>query len=235
MQRYFVSNELYNETYAHIKEDYHHIKNVMRMHKEDKIIVCNESGSCFLGEIASFDNTTVLVNKVDEIRYTELDIDVTIAIGLMNNKKMDLLVQKLTELGVRRIIPISMKRSIVKNKDSKIERWKKIAKEASEQSHRNLIPIIEEVTKLEKINIDNYEQCLFAYEKSNNKYTFRDSVLNNDNILIVIGPEGGIDDSEVNFMKENNFIEVSLGKRILRAETAPLFVMSAVTYIKELG
>jgi len=230
MQRYFVKEKITTE-YVTISEDFHHIKNVMRMSKGDTVIVSDQE-KAYKAVITEFTSNTVLLKTVTELDSNELNVRLAIGIGLMQNKKIDFLVQKLTELGVTDIIPINMQRSIVKPKDNKIERWMKIAKEASEQSHRMIIPTIHPVISLKDLNDFEFKNKYFAYEASK-----EDGLINNikDSSIFIVGPEGGIDEKEVILLKEMGYNEISLGKRILRAETAPLFIMSVVGYSIEMS
>jgi len=164
MQRYFVKEKITTE-YVTISEDFHHIKNVMRMSKGDTVIVSDQE-KAYKAVITEFTSNTVLLKTVTELDSNELNVRLAIGIGLMQNKKIDFLVQKLTELGVTDIIPINMQRSIVKPKDNKIERWMKIAKEASEQSHRMIIPTIHPVISLKDLTPCTSSNLGFATYKS---------------------------------------------------------------------
>lgn len=230
MQRYFIKEKI-TSNIVRITDDFHHIKNVMRMKAGQSLIVSDQE-SAHMGNIIGFVDNAVEVELVKQLESNELPINITIGIGMMNNKKIDLIVQKLTELGVSEIIPVNMTRSIVKPKDNKLERWQKIAKEASEQSHRLKIPVIHAPMSLKEVGKLKYKNKFLAYETSNEK-----SLITNisDNALFIVGPEGGIDQKEREYLLKEGFIEVSLGKRILRAETAPLMIMSVVGYSVEMS
>lgn len=230
MQRYFVKEKI-TSNIVHITEDFHHIKNVMRMKTGDNIIVTDQE-SAHVAEIVGFTDDSVQVELMGELESNELPINITIGIGMMQNKKMDFIIQKLTELGVHEIIPIKMTRSIVKPKDNKLERWKKIAKEASEQSHRMRIPIIQSPMSLKEIRKLKIRNKFLAYETSEEQSTITNL---KEDALFIVGPEGGIDPEERQYLLEEGFTEISLGKRILRAETAPLFIMSVVGYSIEMS
>lgn len=233
MQRYFAKN-IINDKVILEETDYHHIKNVMRMTNNDNIeIVYNET--LYIANIEDINKKDIkIINILDD--NNELDIEINIAIGLVKEQKMDLILQKLTELGVNNIIPIKFSRSIVKLDDKainkKISRWNSICKEASEQSKRNKIPTISKpLTLKELINI-NSDIKLVASTKENEKLIskYLQKKLNYDKILIVIGPEGGISPEEETYLNENDFISISLGKRILRVETAAIYVASIINY-----
>ena len=148
---------------------------------------------------------------------------------------MDLVLQKATELGVTKIIPVTMERSIVKLDDSKevkkIDRWSKICKEASEQSKRNSIPVISNIMTLkELVKEKGIKIVCSTIEKENNLKKFLTEHKNYDKIIIVVGPEGGISSKEEEYLVSEGFTRVSSGKRIMRVETVPIFILSALNY-----
>ena len=165
--------------------------------------------------------------------------------GLPKADKMELIIQKSVELGVNNIIPIEMKRCVVKLKDKdkikKIERWQKISVVAAKQSGRNIIPEINQVENLKNIceTFENYDIVLLAYEneKENTiKNELKQLKEKNQNknedvkIAILIGPEGGITEEEVEIAKKKGAKIITLGKRILRTETVALNVLSIIMY-----
>lgn len=241
MQRYFIDKEQINSNIITIKgDDVHHIKNVMRMNIKDQVIVCDENNT-YLCEILFIGNVVEL-NIIEQIEENvELPLKVTIAHGLVRREKMEEVVRRLVELGCYSYLPINMTRSVVKHKEINIERLNKIIKEASEQSHRNKLMKISEVISFSDIlnKISNYDIVLFAhtlYKNENKLYNYfvNENDLNNKNILVIVGPEGGFDDKEVEkLIKYKNVIPVGLGKRILRTETAPLYLMSILGFIGE--
>lgn len=231
MQRYFAKDKV-NDKIILLDSDIHHIKKVMRMNINDKIEVVYDK-KLYLCKI--IDNYEIeIVNEIEE--DNELDIDVTIAIGMVKEQKFDLILQKLTELGVKEIIPLTMERSIVKIDDSKInkklERWNLICKEASEQSKRNIIPKVNIPMTLKELAKLNYDKKLICSVKQ------RDNFINYYlqhkekcvKMIIVIGPEGGVSDNEEQFLNDNGFVSVSLGSRVLRVETAAIYVASVINY-----
>ena len=231
MQRYFAKDKVNNKIIL-LDSDIHHIKKVMRMNINDNIEVIYDKKLYLCKIIDNYD--IEIVNEINE--DNELNIDITIAIGLVKEQKFDLILQKLTELGVKEIIPIAMERSIIKldksKIDKKVERWNSICKEASEQSKRNIIPKVNlpmTLNELVKLNYDKKLVCSVK-QKDNfiNKYLqFKDEYVK---IIIVIGPEGGVSDKEEEFLNNNDFISVSLGSRVLRVETAAIYVASVINY-----
>ena len=177
---------------------------------------------------------------------TELPIEVTIAQGLPKGDKFEWVIQKATECGASEFIPLEMERSVVKldarKAGKKIERWNKIAKEAAEQSHRQMVPNVTSVQTLKQLlaNASQYDICLFAYEETAKqgelaqlKQTLS-TIENYKKLLVIVGPEGGISEKEETILLESGFKPCALGPRILRTETAPIYILSAISYALEL-
>ena len=229
MQRYFAINKD-NDKLILKESDIHHIKKVMRMKIGDKIeVIYNKIN--YLCEIDNLDSFNIKILEIQD-EDNEMDLDVTIAIGLVKEQKMDLILQKLTELGIKKIIPLKMERSIVKLDDNKykkkLERWNSICKEASEQSHRNIIPEITNqmtISELLKLDYDDKYVCS-TIEEDNLLVNYIEKISKCDRIIFVIGPEGGISSNEEEKLITNGYIPVSFGNRILRVETAAIFIAS---------
>lgn len=231
MQRYFINeNQINNDIITITNEDVHHIKTVMRMRLDDKIIAVmdNKLFQCQLINIGS----VVEAKIIEEIsENNELSVNVTIAQGLVRREKTEEVIRRITELGASNYIPVDMKRSVVKVKEGKVDRWNKIIKEASEQSHRNRLMNVSDVINLKELIKEKpkYDLCLFAHVDQNKNPI--EGYLNEflgKNILILVGPEGGFDPTEVKLLLNNGFFMVSLGNLILRTETAPLYIMSII-------
>ena len=232
MQRYF-SNEFKDNKFTLNNDDLYHIIKVMRMKTGDNVeIVYNQN--VYLCELNINENVEIKKIKL----YSENiknEIKRVLIIPLLKEQKFDLILQKATELGVDEIIPVEMERSIVKLTNDKIEkkleRWTKICKEASEQSKRTDIPTITSVKKLSELkDLDGLKMVCSTTEKENLLKKFLTDNTNYDKINIVIGPEGGISPREEDKLVELGFQRVSLGKRIMRVETVPMFVLSVLNY-----
>lgn len=229
MQQYFIDKKLCVNDYVELRNDIiFHLTKVLRS-TNTKFRLSDINGHIFLCELD--ENKAFIKEKLDE--NNELNVDVTVILSLYKQDKFELTLQKLTELGVKRIVPYNAYRSVVKETkaEKKLDRYKKILTEAAEQSHRNFVPEI--VSAINIKNIDKYmsELNLIAYEKEDISNT---SNLKAKSITYVIGPEGGFDLEELNRFKELGFKSISLGKRILRAETAAIFLASVIVKDNEL-
>ncbi len=247
MQRYFIDEaDFLNSSVLIKKDDRHHIANVMRMKPGDELIVCHPNGNSYLAEISDIDQEAVRANLLEEMgEDPELPVNVTIAQGLPKGDKLEWIAQKGTEIGMHALIPVQMERSIVqwdhKKATKKIARLQKITKEASEQSHRTVIPEVLSVTTLEQL-LQNavFDHYLIASEleakKDEHSSTFKQvlaKIKKNDKVLVLIGPEGGFSDKELALVETHAFTPIRLGKRILRTETAPVYVLSAMSFYFE--
>lgn len=232
MQRYFAKDKI-GDSLILESSDIHHIKNVMRMKSSDEIecIYDEKLYICKVGDLNS--NSFFIDRQVDE--DNEMDIDVTIAISLVKEQKMDLILQKLTELGVKRIIPVKMERSVVKLDEKKflkrIDRWRSICKEAAEQSKRNIIPEITDIKSIKELDGDYDLKCVCSVsnrENLVNKYLQKNKKC--AKMIFVIGSEGGISPKEEKMLNDMGFVSVSLGSRVLRVETAAIYVASILSF-----
>jgi 16S rRNA (uracil1498-N3)-methyltransferase len=217
--------------------DINHIKNVLRLKIGDQFEVFDSTQKAYLCELQEFNRGFILGKVISELKKnTEPKIKVTLAQCLLKGKKMDFVIQKAVELGVNQIIPVISERSvpdIKEKKDKKLSHWQAISKEAAEQCGRTLVPDIssllnfEELLKLGK----NYKLALIPWEletKSSLKQIL--TTYRPNHLLIVVGPEGGFSNEEAGSAKQAGFVAVSLGKRILRAETAAISTLANIYY-----
>jgi len=243
MQKYFVNDSDFNSNKI-TSDDVFHISNVMRYKIGDNILIGNYKKS-YLAKITEITKSFVSYEIVEEkIGNTELPVFVSIYQGYPKGDKLDDIIKHSTELGVYEIIPTIMKRSVFKldekKKDSKIIRFNKIAKEAAEQSERLIVPNIPDIEYLKKIDFSIYDYKILCYEEDarNNELlqfkTIIKKLKQNDKLAIIVGPEGGIDNEELDFLKSIGFVSASLGPRILRTETAAFYALSAISYEMEL-
>jgi len=210
------------------KEDAHYLKNVMRLREGDNVFLFNSKDGEFKGEIISSDkkNTKVkLISKIDNINKPG---KISLIFSLIKSSKLDYLIQKCTEIGVKSFIPVISEKSVAKNFN--IKRTEKIIKESCEQSNQLFLPAIHEVEKLEKKikSFDKNSIVFFADINSSNK-KIDEVIKNNKNreFYLLVGPEGDFSLKERDLLKSmNNCIPISLGQNILRAETAAVAALA---------
>lgn len=247
MQRYFVQNsQIQNQTIMIIGNDYHHIRNVMRMKPETKVYVCDEDGHTYLASVTRFTESAVNLRIIDAINHNpELKCRVTMAMGLTRQDKQEEVLRRITELGAAGFIPVAMERSLIQVKDpeAKLPRMEMIVKEAAEQSHRSRLLTVHPVTSFSEFLAfsERFAIRLFAYEEAGRMQNvdfpkvLKEKAKQQDvSVVIMTGPEGGISPKEAEILKQHQFLEIGLGPRILRCETAPLYIMSAISYELEL-
>ena len=245
MPKFFITNNEINEDKIKISgNDINHIKNVLRKKVGNTLNICNTDNlEDYLCEITKLENKDIELKIIEKIKNnTEPNTKVTIFQGLPKADKMEWIIQKSVELGVYDITPVEMKRCVVKlsqkDKAKKIERWQKISEVASKQSGRKIIPKINNPFSIQDIcqNITYYDIVIIAYEEEKEN-TLKAELENlkknkkeNLNIAVLIGPEGGIDLSEIELLKEKGAKIVTLGNRILRTETVALNILSIIMY-----
>jgi len=210
------------------KSDCNHIQNVYRLNVGDKLRIVDGEYEYFTQIIEiSKKEVAVKILEKNEDSYS-LNINIDVAMGILKNEKMNLAIQKLTEIGVKSIIPLKTERVVVKINEKK-EKWDTVARETLKQCRGVKFTEILPVKKLAEIDYKKYDKIIFAYENSNESKSLSEIIKQKDkNILYIIGPEGGITQEEVDFLKNNKAIEISLGKRILRAETAAIVVCGII-------
>lgn len=243
MYKFFVEeNQLQEDIITILGEDVNHIKNVLRLQKEEEIQIGNlatqENYQCKIQEIEAKQIVCQVIQKLDTT--TETKIELHLFQGLPKADKMETIIQKTTEVGIKEITPVVMARSIAKIEDKnvikKVERWQKIAEVAAKQSKRDKVPQINLPTNLKKIyeKLAEYDIVVVAYEKEE-KTTIKQVLKNLPHgeylkIAIIIGPEGGMEQEEVEALMAQGAKVVTLGKRILRTETAPIVMATIMIY-----
>lgn len=232
MQRYFGETRKENIIVLNPK-DYNHIKNVMRFKTGDKIEVVFDEEVYLCTLMPSLKECEIL----ESIEYEDSSYIVRMFVPILPEEKMDLILQKCTELGVREFIPVNMERckfKIDKSKeDKKISRWTSICKEASEQSLRNYIPKVHNIISFNEIDqeADKLIVCSLDYKNSKTiKETFK-TKNNFDIINVVFGPEGGLSNNEENILLEKGYDKVCFGRQVLRTETTPIFISGVIRYL----
>lgn len=238
MQRYFVSPEQIDGSKIVLRgDDVHHIKNVMRFRAGDPVILCDGRGFDYVAEIADLRKESVSCRVIEQrSSIGEPRTSICVAQSLPKGDKLDWVLQKGTELGVTAFFPFTSTRSVVKLQPEKAkkrhQRWERIVKEAAEQSHRGRLPSVYPLADWKELLawIPQYELTLIAYEREG---AALDEILaqpSEASMLIIVGPEGGFSEDEVQEAKDAGAIPVSLGPRILRTETASLALVACILY-----
>lgn len=247
MYQFFVDKCQINGNKIYIDgSDFNHIKNVLRMRVGEELNVVTEGEDKeYRCEIESFEDSRVnLTLQFIKEENVELPNRIYLLQGLPKADKMELIIQKAVELGVYEIVPVSMKRSVVKFDDkkaaSKVSRWCTIAEAAAKQSKRRIIPSVTLPKNLKEalkyvsdcdVKIVPYE--MLASDAMSVTRELFSNIEKNKDIAVIIGPEGGFDEAEIELCKEEGFNPVTLGKRILRTETAGMTVLSWLVYLLE--
>ncbi len=251
MQQYFLeAMDLYpGQTVSIQEEEYHHLVKVMRAQVGDQVVVVGSDQEAFLAEVSQIDRDQCLLLLKESLDQGSIELPnpVVLACGLSKNDKLDWIVQKGTEAGMTRFVPLALHRDVVKwqgpKADKKIGRLAKISKEAAQQSHRLRIP---EVTNLKSLNdfisdVPDQAIKLVAYEETAKRgdHQSLSRAMSQARetgwpIYLVFGSEGGLEDEEVDRLLAAGFKTCSLGPRILRAETAPIYALAAISYALEL-
>lgn len=221
--------------------DVNHMKNVLRMKEGETLTVCDRSGMEYFCEVAEYLNGEAILNILKKGQaQTELPVRLVLYQGLPKKDKMELIIQKAVELGAAEIVPVMTKRCIVKLEDDKketkkIERWQAIAESAAKQSGRGIVPTVSRVMPykeaLKRASAEG--MSLIPYEMAEGMKSLQAAAkqaVNQSVVSIFIGPEGGFEEAEVSLAEENKVIPVSLGKRILRTETAGFTALSILMY-----
>lgn len=239
MANFYITKDELNENTARITGDEaQHISRVLRMKKGDAVTLCDGEGNFYEAVLSHFDEKSVTADILSVRRAeTEPDVVLTIFQGVPKNPKLEAIVQKLTEIGASAVVPMDTSRAVAKlDKSAKVERLRKIAREAAKQSRRGIIPHISDTMSFKDAvrEAAKADLMIIAYEEE--RETSLKSVLQGKapkSVSVLIGPEGGFEKEEVEMAVSLGAVSVTLGKRILRTETAPVAVSSAILY--ELG
>lgn len=237
MHRFFIPR-LYAAEMVIKDVDAKHISKVLRMQPGDKIQIVSDDGVTAIAEIVSLQADNVVVRCLEKLAEShEPSVNITLAQGLAKGEKMDFIIQKAVEMGASSIVPVAMEHSVVRlegaKADKKVERWQKIAEAAAKQSKRDIIPQVQPVQTMQQMLANNdLQHKIIAYECEDRLglKTVLQSCDNLQELLLIIGPEGGISEFELELARKNGAVPVSLGKRILRAETAGVVALSAILY-----
>ncbi|KIS03491.1 16S rRNA (uracil(1498)-N(3))-methyltransferase [Paucilactobacillus wasatchensis] len=248
MQRYFLTTkQTVAQPFKLDQATAHHLVTVLRAEVGTQAEFVLPNQQVYLGHISALNlpNVDVVLDRL-LTQNSELPIEITIACGLPKGEKAQLIVQKATELGVHQVIFFATERSIAKwpstKRERKITRLQQIAQSAAEQSHRNIVPVVSYQDSLTAVltattimnkRIVAWEEAAKQNEQSSLAAAFS-QLRAGDSLLVIFGPEGGLTQSEVEQMKRASVTVAGLGPRILRTETAPLYLLAAASYYFEL-
>lgn len=245
MQQYFIDQKIQLQDEVEMnKEQSHHISNVMRMKENEIIRIADYDSHMFFAHVL-FKNGKVFAHIDEEIEdHTKTIVPITLAQGMIKKEKWDFLLQKCAELGVAEIIPFISSRTVVKTKDEKQDkkmiRWNKILQEGCEQCKRSTLVKLHSPVQFSSLieKSKEYDVKLIAYENANMKSHHIKDVLklypHAKNVFMVVGCEGGFSEEEVLHLEREGFVRVSLGGRILRAETAAMTLITMISFYYEM-
>ena len=238
MYHFFVSEEQINGENAYIEgSDVNHIANVLRMKPGEELLISVKGDWDYLCKIVDIETDRVNLKVLESMEQRELPVNITLLQGIPKSDKLEMIIQKAVELGVSEIIPVKTKRVVVKidekKVDTKVNRWNAIAESAAKQSKRSIIPKVHEPMSIDNALeiVKDFGVKLIPYENADGIDKTRRILDNMDktkNIAVFIGPEGGFEESEVERIKNSGFEVITLGKRILRTETAGLALLSNI-------
>lgn len=245
MHRFYVNQNQIQDEIIHITgPDVNHIRNVLRMKQGEDIVICNGQGKdcyCIINKVSEGEITAGILSKQET--GTELKAKITLFQGLPKSDKMELIIQKAVELGVYEIVPVMTKRAVVKLDDKKkeakkLERWQAIAEGAAKQSGRGIIPTVKPVQSFKDAikNAKNMGLGLIPYENAIGMKDTKEIMSNlgqYNSIGVFIGPEGGFEEAEIEYAKAEDIHPITLGRRILRTETAGLAILSMMVLMLE--
>ena len=237
MYRFYIEpSQKQGDTIEIIGEDVNHIKNVLRMKNGEKFILCDGAGTDYLCELSGSRERNLIATVLEEKQSdTELAVRLVLFQGLPKKDKMELIIQKAVELGATEIVPVMTKRTIVKaeggKEEKKLTRWQAIAESAAKQSGRGVIPTVAPIHTWKEAlaSMENLDYNVILYENAEGMRPTAECLKvagQKGSIGIFVGPEGGFTEEEVEQCKEHGAECLSLGKRILRTETAGLAMLS---------
>lgn len=238
MYHFFVEEEQVNGENAYISgSDVNHIVNVLRMKIGEELLISVKGDWDYLCKIEEIENDRVNLKLLESMEQRELPIKLTLLQGIPKSDKLEMIIQKATELGVSNIIPVKTNRVVVKidekKTQAKVNRWNAIAQSAAKQSKRSIIPKVLNPQTLDNALeiVKDYGVKLLPYENADGIKKTKDilnSLDSKNNIAVFIGPEGGFEEDEVKKSTDSGFEVITLGKRILRTETAGLALLSNI-------
>lgn len=246
MYRFYIEpSQKQGDVIEIVGDDVNHIKNVLRMKTGEKFVLCDGAGTDYLCELAGSRERCLMANVLEEKKSdTELPVQLVLFQGLPKKDKMELIIQKAVELGAAKVVPVVTKRTIVKTEggkeEKKLTRWQAIAESAAKQSGRGVIPKIGAIHTWKEAlaSMKNFDYNVILYENAEGMKPTAECLKGagkKGSIGIFVGPEGGFTEEEVEQVVARGAECLSLGKRILRTETAGLAMLSMLMLAIECG
>ncbi len=239
MQKFIISKINCVPSKANIQgQDAKHISRVLRLTPGDRIEITDGKGKDYTAIITCISPDNIELDIIDKYNsLTESPIDITLGSGMLKDKKMDLVIKHVTQLGIRNWVPFFCERSIptpdAKRMEKRFQRWETIAKEALKQCRRSRLPQISKPLSFEKMlnKFSSYDLKIAFWEKSTQRLATLEKTSNHKKIIVLIGPEGGFSEKEIKMAKKKGFLSYCLGPRILRAETASISSCTLIQHI----
>lgn len=237
--RIFLKRLLIESEIVKIAEaNFHYLIRVMRLKKKDRFYCVDETGREFIGEILEIKKNLLLA----KVSFLKVDLgigyDVSLYYGFLKGDKNELVVSIASSLGISKIVPINMERTVVRlereKAKNKKERLQKIAIESARVSYIAKEPIVEEISNLMELDFEEHALKILFSEKMGlpGLVEYQERIKSDDKIILFFGPEGGISDDEFNFLVNQGFMPVSLGERVVKAEIAIMYALSVIRFIK---
>jgi 16S rRNA (uracil1498-N3)-methyltransferase len=240
---YIKKSDIHSSSVLLYGDEHHHLSRVARIKAEEKVWLFDDRGTDYLAKVEEIRKDTTRLSILQTLDKNKPKIKITLAQALLKSKKMDIIIQKSSELAVSNIIPVITARTIVKVEgkfQKKIERWEKIALEAAKQSKSSFLPSISSPMHIERLLEERREEKKLILSENRGKY-LRDILIKDSgsklkipkppsSVLVLVGPEGGWTDEEENYILNHGYEAVSLGGQILRAETAALCSLALISH-----
>ena len=215
--------------------EHHHLRNVLRLNVGDNIRIIDGIGNILIAEITNIRNDTTIVSIIDHQIQLKKKPEIALFQGIPKNDRMELILQKTTEIGLTKVIPVQTKRSLQEASENRFERWKKIVISATKQCQTSWLTNLCEVHTfkecLKQLQFYDLKIILWENEKDNNIKTLLQPTEDISSIAVLVGPEGGFEDEEVEYAVEYGCKPVTLGSNILRTETAAIAITAIINYV----
>lgn len=232
---YVQPNQIGEDSTEIIGSEHHHLRNVLRLNIGDYVRIIDGIGNILFAEISNIQNVSTVVNIIDHQFQLNKKPEICLYQGIPKNDKMELILQKTTELGITKVVPVMTKRSLQVTNENRIERWKKIVISATKQCQTPWLTHLSEVHKfnecLKQLHLYDLKIILWENEEQNHIRTILQQTEDPGSVAVFVGPEGGFEEEEVKYAVEYGCKPVSLGSNILRTETAAIAITAIINYV----